>query len=728
MPHIKSKILSRSIDDDQKAVVEQWANTFKHNPKDDVAINMAKLAFAMVAAGDFKTRSSMAQTLDLIRPSKGLTTTDYLSHASRIIIDYVGLSPAHQTELSTYFPAPTLENKVVCRAATHAVVRSGPHTAKEFKGVNLGVISQLPTFIKTPCDFGINIAMGGAGQINLYEKTIAANGFSGHLYFHHNKAEQLLMLGLEQSAPIVSLSTAVRSLFTPTGAAADKEQVETDQFGQGHSLLGYSDVYTAAGSLYFSDPIYQAKLLIEKGCAPPDKYDAMHVKLNDDNWLQIKAYIVRLNVNIDDGDMTSLRTQLLETPGTSIDDAQRIQSYIALDFKDYLNSIVQCFIVHFASSAIVRIQAAHDRLLLSINALKEGRLEHYQAFSETINSLLSDDDLPTPYLHAITRINDLFMKQLGIDPELNETHLIVNAQREHDQLQVEINELLGKSLLMRQSYAIESDPHTQQYLSTLDGLIKELQSTRATTTTATAQTVHSQLVTAIEDKKTRRAHATAELARSPYQLSKINLDEIRRVNSGLEHRLQEQTALAERLQLNTDAQQITAREQSARIEMLINRGLKQMELMAPLFINISQLRAYADVMKQKKLSKEHQAASTLATRLHEEIETFLHADKIDGKAAIKSFKDKCICHLKQAEPDLKSYGGWKILLANTLLAILLLVVGYAIAILINKSQTGRYAFFRKPDSAMTVESLVTNIDALNEDTSLPSSRPISVSA
>ena len=179
----KVNILERSIREDQTAVAIQWANTFKHNAKDNVATNMAKLMLACVAQGEFKTRSALIEGSLLADPSPVLTAVDYLSHASRIIVDYSVLSERFLNEFLAFFPQGG-EKGVITRSATHGVMRKKDQII-ELKGFLLGVTGQLPSLIKTPCDFGINIAMGGEGQANLIGKKITDNGFSGHLYFNH---------------------------------------------------------------------------------------------------------------------------------------------------------------------------------------------------------------------------------------------------------------------------------------------------------------------------------------------------------------------------------------------------------------------------------------------------------------------------------------------------------------------------------------------------------------
>ncbi|OEH45838.1 hypothetical protein lpari_03157 [Legionella parisiensis] len=166
----KFEILSCSIDQDQVNVAQQWANTFIHNSKDDHAVNMTQLLLACLACGDFGVHSYLSKSSELQAPSTQLSIVDYISHASRVILDYQGLSEANRKELLKFFPAPGGDNKIFARSATHNVYRGGEGDVVEGKGFLLGVIGQLPEMIKSALDFGVNIAMGGDGQKNFYGK------------------------------------------------------------------------------------------------------------------------------------------------------------------------------------------------------------------------------------------------------------------------------------------------------------------------------------------------------------------------------------------------------------------------------------------------------------------------------------------------------------------------------------------------------------------------------
>lgn len=418
MPGTIADIIKCSIDEDQLRVATQWTNTFIHNPP-DTANNMAQLVMACVGRGDFKIRDLMSPHTELHAPSQHLSIADYLSHASRIIIDYNLLSDEHIQDLLAYFPEPSPSNNVVSRSATHAVSQVNDK-AVEGKGFMLGVKGQLPSAIKTPRDFGVNIAMGGAGQNNLNGKKISANGFSGHFYFHRNTEHKLLLAGLEQSAPSSALSLLLGEKKYP-----EDEQQGHDQFGQGHSLTGASDTYTAAGSLYFSNPIYQAKLLLEKGVFPPAKYGAMQVTLTDDNWSLIKNFLKKLQATSQAGNTDELLGALLEKPLSAVEQKSVYTSYVTLDFNSYLKQAYKVFIHNSElekeqKSSVLEIQVS---LLSFIKELQFGNLAALPKFEELMKQLIALEHVPEEYKTALGRINELFARQLSTDPQLKNTQI-----------------------------------------------------------------------------------------------------------------------------------------------------------------------------------------------------------------------------------------------------------------------------------------------------------------
>ncbi|KTD14790.1 hypothetical protein Lgra_0493 [Legionella gratiana] len=470
----KTTIIKNNIKEDQLAVATQWLNTFKHNASDDTATNISKLLLACVARGDFKTRSSLLKDKELTHPSDVLTSIDYLSHASRVIIDYKNLSTENLNEFLAFFPEAG-KNGVVSRSATHGVIRKGDKVT-ELKGFLLGVMGQVPTLIKTPYDFGVNIAMGGEGEKNLVGKNISKNGFSGHMYFHHYAPDQLMMLGLEQSAPSSSILEAIWGHSKEEGIQSD-----TDQFGQGHSLMGASDTFTAAGSLYFSDPVYQAKLLSETGTVTPDKYGAMQVTLNDDNWTQIKEYLETLKSNFDKSDELVME-QLMTPPSTAVKKDLEIESYIALDFKAYLKNIrplldeVDPSVLDILVESQMKLQS---KLLLNIEALSKGyTVDAYQEFLETFKQISEVANTPKAYIEAISRVGDLFELQRKIDPKLKQTHEDLIIQQRCNELVLSINNLETKAKLIRRLLSSESllkENNVSEYLELLSIHMKKLE-------------------------------------------------------------------------------------------------------------------------------------------------------------------------------------------------------------------------------------------------------------
>ncbi len=448
----KITIIERSIEEDQKAIAYQWLSTFKHNELDNAANCIAKLMLACVAKGEFKTRSSLLSTNELSNPTDTLSVVDYLSHASRIILDYQGLSKEHKEELLAFFPQAG-EHGVVSRSATHAVIRED-NKINELKGFMFGFVGQLRPFVKKPYDFGINIAMGGEGQINLIGKTISANGFSGHMYFHHYAPHELLMLGLEQSAPASSFLEAIWG--HPTHM--EDVQSESDQFGQCHSLTGASDVYTAAGSLYFSDPVYQAKLLAETGSAPPDKYGAMQITLNDENWLEIQEYLAKFNYNLESKSDNLVLEQLLLPPAVATDISQEIGSYIALDFKTYLQRIsllLQLVDENQREAIVQKHTELQIKLFDHIKALQGGAVENYKDLKQTIEAICTIDSTPESYILAIKRIQVLFECQLKIDKKLESTHIHLLSQQRCSELLDSLNLMLEKAQLLHSYFIAE---------------------------------------------------------------------------------------------------------------------------------------------------------------------------------------------------------------------------------------------------------------------------------
>lgn len=288
---IKGTIVSRTIEQDQEAVADIWAKTFHHNQM-NTPTEITRMVMACIAGAQFEVRTD--HDAKFSAPANVLTIADYLSHASRIMIDFRELNATNRERFLNYFPVG-IETCITKRPATHDLHLDMNDSYKEGKGFLLGVKGFIShAFGYDIYDHGMDIAMGGLGQNNLVGMPIAEDGTSGHVYFHLKKELGGLMIGLEQTSPHGGV----------------------DQFGQGHSMLGASDIFTAAGSVYFDNEIYKAKLLLQKQALPPRKYEGMRIKINDSNFKNVIDYLVALKRAATPDEIKAL---LLQKPGNAVE-------------------------------------------------------------------------------------------------------------------------------------------------------------------------------------------------------------------------------------------------------------------------------------------------------------------------------------------------------------------------------------------------------------------------
>ncbi|MCC5013824.1 MULTISPECIES: hypothetical protein [unclassified Legionella] len=454
---IKKEILSSSRHKDKGRVARKWANTFFFNK--DAATAAARLLMSCVAKGEFLVRDFSTTVLQ--RPHTSFSIADYLSHGSRIVIDYHELSPGQRDELLRLIP-DTLNPDCVARSATHDASRNGDGLIIEGKGFLLGMKGQLPSVLKSYCDFGINIAMGGNGQTNEVGKTIRSNGYSGHFYIHRNDAQQLLMLGLEQTAPVASLW----ELFHQKKQDAEQEQWGTDQYGQGHSLTGASDTYTAAGSLYFSDPVLQVKCLVEDHCFPPDKYGAMQVKLTNENWLEIKKMLEEMN----QANQDRLFHILIGSPVSATKTPRKYSNYLAVDFRRYFQTFSDVFLDSAQKNLVKDLQ---NTLLKLIREFQEG-IANYQGLESCIQKLL-DLPLPAPYKKAISDFKELLAKQLEENQGVEKNCQQFFLDKEFEELQEEQLLTLQKLSLVENFFITYAELFKKENEQELSDFIEKLQ-------------------------------------------------------------------------------------------------------------------------------------------------------------------------------------------------------------------------------------------------------------
>lgn len=768
MTHKKLNIVARTIEEDQFEVATQWANTFSRNPQQDIGTQMMQLTAACVAAGDFKIKPHLSNSNALQSPSDQLTVVDYLSHASRIILDYQELSVHLQRELLHYFPTPEATNNVVSRSATHNVTRKDNQII-EGKGILLGVYGQLPSlFLNVPRDFGVNIAMGGEGHLNFCGKKISSNGYSGHVYFHSNQVNHLLMVGLEQSAPSSAMSLLLGEAVYP-----EDEQQHHDQFGQGHSLTGASDIYTAAGSLYFSDPVYQVKLMLEKGCLPPDKYGAMQVTINDENWSLIKNYLDNLQKFVRKASLKELRDQLLQKPTTAKHAVSDYKSYIALDFDQYLKRINQVFIEtsELTVKEKIELKSMEGKLLGHIKALQLGQVEHNVPFTILLEKIVKTERLPVEYKEAINRIKELFLAQLQIDTKLSTTHQELVLKEQYDVLYESRTRLLQQAVDVQyyfQSEHVEQDEAIMDFLFQLNQQIARLQfphiqpssfesmsdMTKSWVVYDSPESITSQMVSELEAAIEQCAQV---LGKAPKLYSQTTVEVLHhrldqqisynaqlvddlskkekvivtkeRMNQGLASELvlvtnqrNQEKEQKESLQQTLDFYKQQAVEEQMQLRLALQRAQTQYELLqqqgqrvevrlariAPVLNNVNEMKRQAEDLS----AKSHQQAQDLITAMERIISQYSKDSNLNEDELLTQFKENCKTELNKPREGLYEHRGFKRLICNTLLAVALLGVGYIAAIAVNRLVTGNYIFFNDTRSSKCISEIRNSVNDL----------------
>ncbi|QRN02443.1 hypothetical protein GH742_00315 [Legionella sp. MW5194] len=739
---LKEQIVARSIDEDQKAVAEQWANTFKHSQTDKRAVQMAQLMAACIAHGEFRVRDYLSKSEGLQPPSHQLSVIDYLSHASRIIFDYHELSVANRQEFLTFFPLPEDDSAVVSRSATHGVDRDTPNAIVELKGLVLGLAGQLPTYLKTARDFGVNIAMGGEGQRNANQKTITANGYSGHLYFHRYDEKQLLMAGLEQSAP----ATSALHLLWGESAPVANEQHGTDQFGQGHSLLGASDIYTAAGSLYFSDPVYQAKLMTEKQCFPPDKYGAMQVKLTDENWPQIKAFLIELQGNSQQGKTDLLMKQLLAKPASAVEGERQVKSFIALDFATYLHRVYDAFIAANNLDENKAILPLQNQLLAIITRLQQGDASFYQAFSMKVKAIMGLKGLPDTYIRAIKRIDELFTKQLSVDPQLKNVQKEILLEKRLDSLQAEAVELLQKLRLVREYFTadyVSDDEGIKRYCKQLDEAERKLKECYADVSkTPSLESSWLMLGADVNEKAMDCLNEAIEqgkssLKQAPKLYSAFTLQSLTQelgkaqiANETLILQLKVQDAFYEKLaednskattqkidelqQHHEQKLRLLEKDHQAKLSRQQQRYERRMKQMEPVLLQVMKLEKKAKQLHERGKTGAGDKANQLAIDVRSKLQHYYCSDKTEQQA-LKTLQYETERLMDGCVETFEDHRGCKEILAG----ILMLVIGYFIAVEIMKKKTGKPTFFLTETESLkklnNLRNALNNVNLDNED-------------
>ncbi len=463
MQDIKLVIVEATIKQDQANVATQWLQTLMYNDPNEPALAMTKFMLACIAQGHFQTKTSESGSWQA--PNDVLTVADYLSHGSRIMVDYQQLSVEKKSKLQQLFSKDYMQP----RCSTHAVVRDQQGAAKELKWFMLGVQGLLNLIRPGDCeirDFGINIAMGGEGRTNYQGKKIEDNGYSGHLFVHHHPQDELLLFGLEQTAPTTGPFAVMFADVSDHGSEDEREiQVHSDQFDQGHSMVGASDTYTAAGSLYFDNPIYQAKLRQQCGAVPPIKYGGMMVTLRNVDWLDIQAYLQKLDENCQNADQ--LQRQLMAKPKLAT--KQVIHEYSDLDFAKYLK---QCKNI-FNSEADKGLHKRYRELRQCIETAQKSTdagffMKNNLQLQALIAAILAEHgDASEAHREAIRRIGDLFSRQENALSEQMQTSMRIRAlEDEIEKAEQELGKLCQQLYVLKNEHSHE-DAELNEFLSLL---------------------------------------------------------------------------------------------------------------------------------------------------------------------------------------------------------------------------------------------------------------------
>ncbi|RUR18529.1 hypothetical protein ELY21_07450 [Legionella sp. km535] len=184
--------------------------------------------------------------------------------------------------------------------------------------------------------------------------------------------------------------------------------------------------------------------------------------------------------------------------------------------------------------------------------------------------------------------------------------------------------------------------------------------------------------------------------------------EITQLQNELKKRKTTANPLEELVQADAKAQQ------KYDIAMEQNKPLHfaRLERMAPVLIQIENIEMKAASLVKRKETKAANAAFALASQIRTEMKLYAENQEPNEQIALNDFKIKAGQHINASKEVLNHHREeWKYILANVAVGILLLGIGYAAALLINKQVTGHYTFFNKTDSVKLVDQLNESIVA-----------------
>ena len=142
---------------------------------------------------------------------------------------------------------------------------------------------------------------------------------------------------------------------------------------------------------------------------------------------------------------------------------------------------------------------------------------------------------------------------------------------------------------------------------------------------------------------------------------------------------------------------------------------------APVLKRIRDIAAKAKELDGRNETKALNAANELVRDMNTAVRDYVNSEE-DEANALANLKATTKSLINKADGDLGQHRKqWKVVIANLSLAILLVGVGYAAAMLINKAITNRYTFFGETDSKEKLKRLKNDVDKISETTPTPRS-------
>lgn len=136
-----------------------------------------------------------------------------------------------------------------------------------------------------------------------------------------------------------------------------------------------------------------------------------------------------------------------------------------------------------------------------------------------------------------------------------------------------------------------------------------------------------------------------------------------------------------------------------------DRYFSRLETMSPVLIQIKYMENKSKELFERHEEKAYQTACQLVKNLRSEIQRFAESEK-DDQNAFAYFKDQAQQHINDSKAILGQHReAWRCILANVLLAIVSVGIGYGIAVLVNKAITGHFTFFNVTQSEQQLQKL-----------------------